>query len=62
MKFECFVFDEVETSHKKTINSVVNEIFESKSFLGLLKERKLKDVVFSIVLVKNAVAKKMNNY
>jgi hypothetical protein len=62
MKFECFVFDEVKTNHKRTINMVVNEIFEAKSFLKLLKERKLKEIVFSIILVENIMAKKMNNY
>lgn len=62
MKFECFVFDEINSNHKKTINKVVNEIFESKSFLSLLKERKLKDVSFSIVLEDNLVAKKANAY
>lgn len=32
MKFECFVFDEVEISkeERKVINKVVQEIFESK--------------------------------
>ena len=62
MKFECFVFDEINSNHKKTINKVVNEIFESKSFLSLLKERKLKDVSFSIILEDNLVAKKANAY
>jgi hypothetical protein len=62
MKFECFVFDEINSNHKKTINKVVNEIFEAKSFLGLLKERKLKEVTFSIILVENLVAKKTNSY
>ena len=62
MKFECFVFDEINSNHKKTINKVVNEIFETKSFLSLLKERKLKDVSFSIILEDNLVAKKANVY
>lgn len=64
MKFECFVFDEVEISkeERKVINKVVQEIFESKWLKKELKNQNILEVSFSLILLENVEAKKINFY
>ena len=63
MKFECFVFDEeaIAYEHKKIIDKVVKNIFESLSLLKIFKQYKIPEVSFSIILMSNQKAKKINN-
>lgn len=62
MEFECFVFDEVLISdkEKKIIDDLVQEIFESQTFLKILKDKKIKNISFSLILIDNDEAKKLN--
>lgn len=62
MEFECFVFDEVLISdkEKKIIDDLIQEIFESQTFLKILKNKKIKNISFSLILIDNDEAKKLN--
>lgn len=62
MEFECFVFDEVLISdkEKKIIDDLIQEIFESRTFLKILKDKKIKNISFSLILIDNDEAKKLN--
>ena len=64
MKFECFVFDEVliPKEEKKTINNVIQEIFENKKLIKVMKDSGMKEVSFSLILLENLEAKKLNSY
>jgi probable rRNA maturation factor len=62
MEFECFVFDEVLISdkEKKIIDDLIQDIFKSITFLKILKEKKITNISFSLILIDNDEAKKLN--
>lgn len=62
MEFECFVFDEVlvTSREKKIIDELVNSIFKSSTFLKLIKRKKISNISFSLILISNDEAKKLN--
>lgn len=62
MDFECFVFDEVliTSREKKIIDKLVQDIFKSSTFLKIVKRKKISNISFSLILVSNDKAKKLN--
>lgn len=64
MDFECFVFEEILVSknHRKIIHDLINRIFRSKTFVRIIKNQKIQEVSFSLVLVGNSDGKKLNYY
>jgi probable rRNA maturation factor len=64
MKFECFVFDEVLIlkEEKKIIDNVVQEIFKSKKLIKVMKDSGMKELSFSLILLENLEAKKLNSH
>jgi ssRNA-specific RNase YbeY (16S rRNA maturation enzyme) len=64
MDFECFVFEEILVSkdHRKIIEYLVKMIFKSQTFMRIVKNQKIKEVSFSLILLGNNDAKKLNYY
>jgi ssRNA-specific RNase YbeY (16S rRNA maturation enzyme) len=64
MDFECFVFEEILVSekHRKIIDDLINRIFRSKTFVKIIKNQKIQEISFSLVLVGNSDGKKLNYY
>jgi probable rRNA maturation factor len=63
MNFECFVFDEfgISDQQRKSLDIVVKQICETQTIKHILKSKKIKDISFSLILIDNQQAKRLNH-